>query len=389
MEQPMRCKTLTAIYKNEINTLKKLYEIDFLIHKSVRIHIEQFTVRKIEIDFTSEQLVDDLIAVLTKVERLLMLFDGYFMNLISIEFQDSAGCVPPNLKECAEHFMRRRLAYFHSNKILFSSNYLLDFSKVLTPALYEKWKGILEDLDVAHQVYLYSLCDTNQPVDLRCAFLIELAEPVVEIVKANSPLFESLNPGKQGTSLRDCLRALITTYGSDIFENEINSCFETFLKSLVNSRVRIMHIKRNSYKIVLTWRNCAIGYKNKQDIDMKDTERHHYIGEHICALRESKGWTQQTLGKKLGKKTSTISAYETNAKLPSADRLIEMAEVFGVSIDTLVYGETADLVSVRTLNPAQKALVAEILQVFGSNSSQKSASEQRLRLVGNLVNLLI
>lgn len=167
------------------------------------------------------------------------------MNLISIEFQDSAGCVPPNLKECAEHFMRRRLAYFHSNKILFSSNYLLDFSKVLTPALYEKWKGILEDLDVAHQVYLYSLCDTNQPVDLRCAFLIELAEPVVEIVKANSPLFESLNPGKQGTSLRDCLRALITTYGSDIFENEINSCFETFLKSLVNSRVRIMHIKRN------------------------------------------------------------------------------------------------------------------------------------------------
>lgn len=213
MEQPMRCKTLTAIYKNEINTLKKLYEIDFLIHKSVRIHIEQFTVRKIEIDFTSEQLVDDLIAVLTKVERLLMLFDGYFMNLISIEFQDSAGCVPPNLKECAEHFMRRRLAYFHSNKILFSSNYLLDFSKVLTPALYEKWKGILEDLDVAHQVYLYSLCDTNQPVDLRCAFLIELAEPVVEIVKANSPLFESLNPGKQGTSLRDCLRALITTYG--------------------------------------------------------------------------------------------------------------------------------------------------------------------------------
>ena len=69
MEQPMRCKTLTAIYKNEINTLKKLYEIDFLIHKSVRIHIEQFTVRKIEIDFTSEQLVDDLIAVLATVYK--------------------------------------------------------------------------------------------------------------------------------------------------------------------------------------------------------------------------------------------------------------------------------------------------------------------------------
>ena len=184
----MRCKTLTAIYKNEINTLKKLYEIDFLIHKSVRIHIEQFTVRKIEIDFTSEQLVDDLIAVLTKVERLLMLFDGYFMNLISIEFQDSAGCVPPNLKECAEHFMRRRLAYFHSNKILFSSNYLLDFSKVLTPALYEKWKGILEDLDVAHQVYLYSLCDTNQIGGTPYNWILDSNLPGVQFGDFNSVL---------------------------------------------------------------------------------------------------------------------------------------------------------------------------------------------------------
>ena len=47
---------------------------------------------------------------------------------------------------------------------------------------------------------------------------------------------------------------------------------------------------------------------------MKDTERHNYIGDHIRKLREEKGWTQQVLGKKLGKKTSTISAYET---LPS------------------------------------------------------------------------
>ena len=56
---------------------------------------------------------------------------------------------------------------------------------------------------------------------------------------------------------------------------------------------------------------------------MKDTERHNYIGDHIRKLREEKGWTQQVLGKKLGKKTSTISAYETNAKLPSVDCLIE------------------------------------------------------------------
>lgn len=76
---------------------------------------------------------------------------------------------------------------------------------------------------------------------------------------------------------------------------------------------------------------------------MKDTERHNYIGDHIRKLREEKGWTQQVLGKKLGKKTSTISAYETNAKLPSVDCLIEMAELFDVSLDTLVYGDRSNL----------------------------------------------
>ena len=90
---------------------------------------------------------------------------------------------------------------------------------------------------------------------------------------------------------------------------------------------------------------------------MKDTERHNYIGDHIRKLREEKGWTQQVLGKKLGKKTSTISAYETNAKLPSVDCLIEMAELFDVSLDTLVYGDRSNLISIRALRPEQKELM--------------------------------
>lgn len=56
---------------------------------------------------------------------------------------------------------------------------------------------------------------------------------------------------------------------------------------------------------------------------MKDTERHNYIGDHIRKLREEKGWTQQVLGKKLGKKTSTISAYETNASFRLSTALLK------------------------------------------------------------------
>jgi len=54
---------------------------------------------------------------------------------------------------------------------------------------------------------------------------------------------------------------------------------------------------------------------------------------------------------------STISAYETNAKLPSVDCLIEMAELFDVSLDTLVYGDRSNLISIRALRPEQKELI--------------------------------
>lgn len=105
---------------------------------------------------------------------------------------------------------------------------------------------------------------------------------------------------------------------------------------------------------------------------MKNTERFYYIGDHIRRLRESKGWTQQELGKRLGKKTSTISAYETNAKLPSAECLIEMAELFGISLDTLIYGENAELLSVRSLSQEQKGLVSALAEYFGTEPQGKN-----------------
>ena len=98
-----------------------------------------------------------------------------------------------------------------------------------------------------------------------------------------------------------------------------------------------------------------------------------------------KGWTQQVLGKKLGKKTSTISAYETNAKLPSVDCLIEMAELFDVSLDTLVYGNRSNMISIRALRPEQKELISELTQVF---SARHTTAEQRLELFSKIVSHL-
>ena len=110
--------------------------------------------------------------------------------------------------------------------------------------LYDKWEQLLEKLDIAHQMYLYAMGDTKITVDVKCAFLIELSETLVEVLKAYTNSFQKLKPGN-GTSLKACVKALIEEYGKDIFEREMEANEKEFLSTVINSRVRIMHIKRN------------------------------------------------------------------------------------------------------------------------------------------------
>ena len=88
--------------------------------------------------------------------------------------------------------------------------------------LYEKWEQILNELDIILQIYLYSMSANQMTVDVKSAFLIEMAEPIVEVVKIYTDNFVDLNPGNKGTTLRSCLKALIEKYGQDIFEKEMS-----------------------------------------------------------------------------------------------------------------------------------------------------------------------
>lgn len=146
--------------------------------------------------------------------------------------------------------------------------------------------------------------------------------------------------------------------------------------------------KSNSIKLSYLRDNHTATGRFKQDVRHERYRTPQLYRRPHPQLREGKGWTQQMLGNKLGKKTSTISAYETNAKLPSVDCLIEMADLLGVSLDTLVYGENADLLSVHTLTQEQKKIVTAIVQAFEDTSSNAKNTDQRLRLVAEVVRLL-
>ena len=246
MEKLAKCKVLIGTYINDNIILGGPHVAEFETRDNkFFIKIEQCGYRKISIKALEETSVFELYGVFTKIERLLMVFDGQFLNLENLEFTDSSDTEKSMLKSVGNNLMHQRLSYFKSSDLVsYKVDKLLEFEEVLNSDLYDKWEHLLEELDIAHQMYLYAMGDTKITVDVKCAFLIELSETLVEVLKAYTNSFQKLKPGN-GTSLRACVKALIEEYGKDIFEREMEANEKEFLSTVINSRVRIMHIKRN------------------------------------------------------------------------------------------------------------------------------------------------
>lgn len=246
MEKLAKCKVLIGTYINDNIILGGPHVAEFETRDNkFFIKIEQCGYRKISIKALEETSVFELYGVFTKIERLLMIFDGQFLNLENLEFTDSSDTEKSMLKSVGNNLMHQRLSYFKSADLVsYKVDKLLEFEEVLNSDLYDKWEHLLEELDIAHQMYLYAMGDTKITVDVKCAFLIELSETLVEVLKAYTNSFQKLKPGN-GTSLKACVKALIEEYGKDIFEREMEANKKEFLSTVINSRVRIMHIKRN------------------------------------------------------------------------------------------------------------------------------------------------
>ena len=65
------------------------------------------------------------------------------------------------------------------------------------------------------------------------------------------------------------------------------------------------------------------------------------LGENIARLRAQKGWSQGDLADALNVSRQSISKWETDSSIPELDRLVQMSELFGITLDELVRGEDA------------------------------------------------
>jgi transcriptional regulator with XRE-family HTH domain len=64
------------------------------------------------------------------------------------------------------------------------------------------------------------------------------------------------------------------------------------------------------------------------------------LGMNIKNYRKQKGWTQVDLAQRLGCSQAMITAYERGSKKPAADKLTNIAQALGVTIDQLFSNST-------------------------------------------------
>ena len=63
------------------------------------------------------------------------------------------------------------------------------------------------------------------------------------------------------------------------------------------------------------------------------------FGENIRIFRNKNGWSQEKLANEIGVARQTVSAWEKKLSCPDVTILVRIQEIFGISIDELIYGK--------------------------------------------------
>ena len=71
---------------------------------------------------------------------------------------------------------------------------------------------------------------------------------------------------------------------------------------------------------------------------MQDQDLRQAFGKRLKELRKQKGWTQKELANRLDIRYSHLNKYENGMHAPPLEKLIQLSDIFDVSLDFLVKG---------------------------------------------------
>ncbi len=99
------------------------------------------------------------------------------------------------------------------------------------------------------------------------------------------------------------------------------------------------------------------------------------IGKFLKELRKEKGYTQETLGEKIGVTNKTVSRWETGTYMPPVECLVMLSDIYDVSINEIVAGQR---LSQSEFNDKAEENLSEALRLSENEYKQR---EKKLTIV--------
>lgn len=122
------------------------------------------------------------------------------------------------------------------------------------------------------------------------------------------------------------------------------------------------------------------------------------FSERFRELRKKSGLSQEELAEKLNVSRQAVSKWETGAAVPTADKLAEIADFFGVTLDMLMRGDNSEIPQNRREDSPKKlrkvtavcmiaaavlaVLILAVLQLTGNGDSIAASSAVTLNGTG-------
>ena len=113
------------------------------------------------------------------------------------------------------------------------------------------------------------------------------------------------------------------------------------------------------------------------------------LGQNIARLRAQKSLSQGDLADALEVSRQSVSKWETDASIPELDKLLRLAELFGVTLDELVKGESAQPEAARGEVPDKESAGAYTAAAPAARRETRQIVGTILLCFGALIAILI
>lgn len=100
------------------------------------------------------------------------------------------------------------------------------------------------------------------------------------------------------------------------------------------------------------------------------------LGRKIKDLRNKYRLTQTELATQIGVTKSTVAAYENDSRTPSYEVLIKLANVFKVSIDSLISNRSDTILNVDGLSTEQLQIIENLVTHFRKSNQMEELLEE-------------